>query len=59
MVKVFHFRVYNAATDEVLIPPRKSTVERIKQIGGEIIEATGEDVPESSLDDYGRFDPNA
>ena len=57
MVMVYHFRIFDGRTDEVLIPLRKSPAERIKRVEGEIIEDTGEDVPVTSLDEHGRFDP--
>ena len=59
MVMVYHFKVYDGTNDKFLVPPRKSTAERIGRVGGQLIEETGEDVPDSALDDDGRYDPDA
>ncbi|MCQ9155279.1 hypothetical protein [Acidomonas methanolica] len=57
MVAVYHFRVYDAANDEVRVPPAKSPKQRIDMVGGEIIEETIEEVPEAALDREGRYWP--
>ena len=54
---VYHFRVYDVHTDDTVVPPRKSTAERIDRIRGQIIEESGEDVPESALDGDGQYIP--
>jgi len=58
MPEVFSFRVYDHASGDEVVQPRKSTIERIKRIGGTIIPDTGELVSESELDDGGRYTPN-
>ena len=59
MVTVHHFKVWDQAAGDHVVPPRKSTAERIKQIGGTIIPGTSEEVDESAIDSEGRFDPRA
>lgn len=56
-ITVHHFRVYDAKTDVWISPPRKSPVERINRVGGQIIPGTGEDVNASALDEQERYDP--
>jgi hypothetical protein len=57
MAKVYQFAVWDHAAGEMKTQLLKSTEERIKRIGGEIIDGTGEDVPENMLDSEGRYDP--
>lgn len=57
MVKVYHFKVYDAINDEWVMPVRKSPADRIKEIRGEIVPGTEEEVPESDLDEHRRYDP--
>jgi hypothetical protein len=45
--------------DRTLISPRKSTVERIKRVGGSVIEGTAEIVDANLLDNDGRYDPRS
>ena len=55
---VYHFQVWDPATDEVIVPRLKSPADRIKNIcRGEIIKGTGEQVELSALDEHGRYDP--
>lgn len=57
---VYYFKVWSPGTDDYVIPQRKSTAERIKNVcRGEIIEGTGEEVDVSALDEQGRYDPSA
>ena len=55
MVKVYHFKVYDGAADEMHIPPLKSQKGRIEMVGGSIIPDSEEEVDESELDNSGRF----
>ena len=55
---VYHFKWFNGLADEAIIPPLKSTAERIKKIRCEVIEESGEDVPISALDAEGRYNPD-
>lgn len=59
MVTVHYFRTWNAVQDGWIEQPLKSPADRINKIGGQIIEGTGEDVPESALDSEGRYNPDA
>jgi hypothetical protein len=52
---VYHFKVWDPQRGENVIQPLKSTAERIKTIGGEIILGTAEEVPFSALDTEGRY----
>jgi hypothetical protein len=55
---VYHFRVWDPATDEMIVPRLKSPADRILNIcRGEIIKGTGEQVEVSALDEHGRYDP--
>lgn len=57
---VYHFKVWDPATDQVFVPRLKSPAERIKNIcRGEIIPGTGEQVEIADLDEHGRYDPEA
>ena len=56
---VYHFKVWDPATDQVIVPRLKSPADRIKNIcHGEIIKGTGEPVETSELDEHGRYDPD-
>ena len=57
MPLVYHFKVYDPHTDETIVPPRKSTAERIKEIGGLLLAETEETVSPDKLDDHGRHMP--
>ncbi len=57
-IEVFHFRVYDPAKDEMVMPFRKSPKKRIEEVNGEIIPDTGEFVDVSDLDSQERYDPN-
>lgn len=54
MPTVHHFRVYDVQLDGWRVQHRKSTEERIRRVGGEIIPGTAEDVPAEELDDDGK-----
>jgi hypothetical protein len=44
-VTVYHFKKWDGRTDQMIVPPRKSTAERIKDIqGAVIIEETARNV---------------
>lgn len=58
MVEVHHFRVWNVNLGDWIIPPSKRTAEDIAAVKGIIIEGTMENVPASSLDREGRWDPD-
>ena len=58
-VIVHHFKIYDPASDSWIVPPRKSTTERIQDIRGIIIPGTGEEVDRAFLDEQGRYDPRA
>jgi len=55
---VHQFKVWDPELDEYLFPPLKSTVERIKEIGGEIITGTAEEVDASKIDKEGKYHPS-
>jgi hypothetical protein len=57
MATVYHFKIWDPATNEYIIGPLKSTPERIQQVGGVIMLDTAEEVAASALDEYGRYDP--
>jgi hypothetical protein len=57
MVTVHHFKVWDRERDEHVVHPMKSTMERIAEIGGEIIEGTAELVARAALDAEGWFNP--
>ena len=57
MVIVYHFKVYDAINDTWIVPVRKSPADRIKDIRGEIIPGTEQEVPEALLDEHRRYDP--
>jgi hypothetical protein len=57
MVTVYNFRVWDQTLGAYVVQPLKSPAERIKQIGGEIIEGTAEQVELSNLDKHERYDP--
>ena len=55
---VYHFKVWDPISDQVIVPRLKSPADRIKNIcRGEIIQGTGEQVETSELDEHGRYDP--
>lgn len=54
---VHHFLVFDEAEEEYVIPPLKSTEDRIIRVGGEILPCTEEVVDRSALDSAGRYDP--
>ena len=57
-IMVYHFRVWDAATDQLFMPRLKSPAERIKNVcHGEIIKGTGQEVDVSAPDEHGRYDP--
>jgi hypothetical protein len=56
-ITVHNFRVWNNVLGDYVFPERKSSAERIKRIGGEIIANTAEDVDPSALDEHDRYDP--
>jgi hypothetical protein len=55
---VHGFKTWNGSNDETVLQPLKSTEERIKSVGGEIVPGTREIVDTADLDGYGRYDPN-
>ena len=55
---VHGFKTSNGSTDEATLQPLKSTEERIKSVGGEIVPGTREVVDTADLDVYGRYDLN-
>jgi hypothetical protein len=57
IVLVFHFRIWDFTKGEWIVQPLKSTAENIKEIGGEVIPESGEEIDPSELDEYGRYDP--
>ncbi|UNC16325.1 hypothetical protein FE249_19145 (plasmid) [Acidiphilium multivorum] len=57
MVKVYHFRVYDATKDDWHVPPAKSPETRIALARGEIIQGTAKEVVVTELDDSGRYWP--
>jgi hypothetical protein len=57
VVTVHHFRVWDYRRDKYVNQPLKTTAERIRQVKGEIIPGTAEDVAASALDPEGRYDP--
>ena len=55
MVMVYQFRTFDINTGDMVRQPVKSTADRIATIPhAQIIEGTGEDVPDSAVDDEGR-----
>ena len=59
MVMVYEFEKFNILTAEMDRSKCKMTEDRAKAHGCAIIEATGEDVAESALDEDGRYYPDA
>ena len=65
LVAVHHFRVWDVARGDYVIPPTdggrpsKRTQADIDRIGGLIIAGTEETVDETDLDVFGRFCPRA
>ena len=55
MVTVHRFKVWDIRTGDYVVQPLKSPAERIKQVGGEIIPGTAEEVDPSALDGEGRY----
>jgi hypothetical protein len=55
MVRVYRFRVKDPESDEWIVQLSKATQRRIAQIDGRIIEGSGEDVPDSSVDQEGYY----
>ena len=53
-IQVFNFRVYDVAAGDMIIPPRKSTLDRIERIGGTVIAATEEWVSSDEIDGEGK-----
>ena len=58
MKEVHHFKFWDIKSGDWVIPPLKSTAERIKKAGGKIIPNTMEMVPNSAVDSEGRCIPN-
>jgi hypothetical protein len=57
MVTVYHFRVWDQQKGESVVPRRKSTAERIRDLGGTIVAGSAEEVDEAKLDLERRYDP--
>ncbi len=57
MITVYHFQLWDHGKGRIFIPRCKSTAERIKQIGGEFIPETAQEIEPSRLDALGRYDP--
>jgi hypothetical protein len=55
---VWHYRVKDKLTGEVIICPDKCTFDCVQALGGEIINGTMETVAKSSLDPDGHYRPN-
>jgi hypothetical protein len=57
MVEVHHYKVLDTATGNWVVPPLKSTAERIAEMKGEIIAGTMDAVARTSLDKDGCYNP--
>lgn len=56
IVRVYAFRAYDAEAAEFRVVPFKAPRELIhSRYRGEVLEGTGEDLPESELDDRGCY----
>jgi hypothetical protein len=58
-ITVYHFRYYERRTDESLVSERKMSADGINALPrkGQIMPETAEEIDESELDEYGRYDP--
>jgi hypothetical protein len=54
-VTVHKFKVWDISVGDYVVQSTKSTAERIKEIGGDIIPGTAEEVDPADLDDQGRY----
>lgn len=54
-VTVYHFKVWDTSSDQYIVPERKSPLERIKFVGGLVLEETAERVAQKDLDPHGRY----
>jgi hypothetical protein len=55
-VKVYSFRVFDVHANGLRVAKHKATREAIvSQLGGEVLEGTGQDVSPAELDEEGRF----
>ena len=59
MIMVYQFRIWDHEKGEMIVPPLKRPAWRIEEIGGQIIDGTGEKVPVDKLDEEGRYNPDA
>jgi hypothetical protein len=57
MVMVYAHRIKDGNTSQMVIAPHKRTEAAIKFLDGEIIPATGEEVPDAAVDGEGRYNP--
>ena len=55
MLTVHSFKIWVDGT--YTVPPAKRTAAQIKQMGGEIVPGTAEEINKADLDDNGRYDP--
>jgi hypothetical protein len=56
-ITVYHFHYYDGLNDKSLVSKRKLSAESIKAIGKEPMPETAEEVDETALDEYGRYNP--
>ncbi len=55
-VTVHHFRIWDQLGGEMVVPASKRTAQSIKDIGGEIVPDTDQEVPISALGPDGKYD---
>ena len=55
---VHNFKIWDHQRGENVVPERKSTTARIKELGGKIVPGTAEEVDEATIDEHGRYDPS-
>lgn len=55
IVTVYSFRTYGAQAEQPQVAGFKATREVIQALGGELLEATAEEVDRCELDAHGRF----
>jgi hypothetical protein len=59
MVTVYYFRVWSIATGGYVTSARKAIAETIREVKGEVITGTAEEVDETALDDQGFWGPRS
>lgn len=52
---VYSFRIYTGHAERPQVSPHKATREAILELGGEVLNGTAQDVPQSALDTQGHY----